>query len=134
MWKLASRVKIYNALRGSTSEKLRETKGSESPGSLHQLDEVVVVVNRGTDSRVVLVPLVPLNFSVTVFVSEVGQELEEDLVLGHLAVLHLGVEAAVVDSLEVACFNLAGTIGVEFQERLVNDGLSAVVQLALDSN
>ena len=54
---------------------------SNLPGGLHELHEVVVVVNGRGDGGVVVVPLGLGNNAVIVFISEVGEELEEGLVL-----------------------------------------------------
>ena len=106
---------------------------SELPGCFHELNEVVVVVNGGADSGVVLVPLVSLDSTVLVSVTEVLEELQEDLVFGELTRLHLGVHAAVVDTSEVSGGDLAGAIGIELEEGLVDHSLSLGVELALFS-
>ena len=103
----------------------------ELPGGLHELNEVVVVVNGGADSGVVLVPLISLDLSIVVSVTEVLEEFQEHLVFGLLAVLHLGVHAAVVDALEVGGGDFAITVLVELKEGLVNHSLSPLVELAL---
>ena len=103
----------------------------EFPGSLHELDEVIVVVDGGRDSGVVLVPLISLDLSIVVSVTEVLEEFQEHLVFGLLAVLHLGVHAAVVDALEVGGGDFAITVLVELKEGLVNHSLSPLVELAL---
>ena len=101
------------------------------PGSLHELDEVVVVVNRGADSGVVLVPLISLNLTITVSVAEVLKELQEHLILGLLARLHLGVHAAVVDASEVSGSDFTRAVGVELKEGLVDHSLSLGVEGSL---
>jgi hypothetical protein len=106
------------------SERFSHHCSVELPGGLHELDEVLVVVNRGADSGVVLVPLVFLDLAVSVFVAEVGEELDEDLVLGHLAALHLGVHGAVVDASEVGGGDLTVAVAVELEEGLVDHSLS----------
>ena len=92
---------------------------------------MVVVVNGGADSGVVLVPLRSLNFSVTVSVSEVGEELKEDLVLGHFSGLHLWVEGGVVDTSQVSGFDATISVLIEFEEGFVDHGLSAFVKGSL---
>jgi hypothetical protein len=104
---------------------------SQFPGGLHEHDEVLVVVNGGADSGVVLVPLRSLNFAVTVLVTEGGEELKEDLVLGSLSGEHLGVEGAVVHTLKVSGVDGTGAVGVELEEGLVNHGLSLGVEGSL---
>ena len=106
----------------------------ELPGSLHELDEVIVVVNRGADSGVVLVPLISLNLTITVSVAEVLKELQEHFILGLLAGLHLGVHAAVVDASEVGGSDFTRAIGVELQESLVDHSLSLGVEGAADAD
>ena len=90
-----------------------------------------IVVDRRRDSGVVLVPLSFLDLSVAVAVTEVLQELQEDLVLGHLTTLHLGVHAAVVDATEVGSGDLAITVLVELQEGLVDHSLTLSVEGSL---
>ena len=92
---------------------------------------MVVVVNRGADSGVVLVPLISLDLAIAVLVAEALEELQEDLILGHLTALHLGVHAAVVDTAEVGGGDLAITVGVELQEGLVDHSLAALVEGSL---
>lgn len=92
---------------------------------------MLVVVDGGRDSGVVLVPLVSLDSAVTVLVAEVLEELQEDLVFGELTALHLGVHAAVVDAAKVGGGDLTAAISVELEEGLVNHGLSLGVQGAL---
>ena len=92
-----------------------------------------VVVDAGADSGVILVPLTSLDLTVTVPVTEVCEELEEDLVFSHFTALYLGVHAAVVYASEVGGSDLARTISVELEESLVDHGLSSIVQGSLYS-
>ena len=101
------------------------------PRGLHELDEVVVVVNGGADSGVVLVPLIALDFAVAVLVAEALEEFKEDLVFGLLAALHLGVHAAVVDTSEVGGGDFTGAISVKLEEGLVDHSLSLGVEGSL---
>ena len=94
---------------------------------------MIVVVNGGADSGVVLVPLVSLDSTVLVSVTKVLEELQEDLVFAELARLHLGVHTAVVDALKVFGSDLAGAISVELEEGLIDHSLSLGVELALFS-
>ena len=106
----------------------------ELPGSLHELDEVIVVVNRGADSGVVLVPLISLNSTITVSVTEVLKELQEHFILGLLAGLNLGVHAAVVDASKVSSSDFTGAISVELKEGLVDHSLSLGIKGAADAD
>ena len=90
-----------------------------------------VVVDAGADSGVILVPLTSLDLTVTVPVTEVCEELEENLVLSHLTALYLGVHGAVVYASEVGGSDLARTISVELEESLVNHSLSLIVERSL---
>ena len=90
-----------------------------------------VVVDAGADSGVILVPLTSLDLTVTVPVTEVCEELEEDLVLSHFTALYLGVHGAVVYASEVGGSDLARTISVELEESLVNHSLSLIVERSL---
>ena len=90
-----------------------------------------VVVDAGADSGVILVPLTSLDLTVTVLVTEVCEELEENLVLSHLTALYLGVHGAVVYASEVGGSDLARTISVELEESLVNHSLSLIVEGSL---
>ena len=94
---------------------------------------MVIVVNRGADSGIVLVPLVSLDFTVTVSVTEVLEELQEDLVLGLLAALDLRVHAAVVDTSEVGGSDFSAAISIELKESLVDHSLSLSIERALQT-
>ena len=92
---------------------------------------MIIVVDRGRDGGIVLVPLGTLDLAVAVAVTEVLKELQEDLILGHLTALHLGVHAAVVDTAEVSSGDLAITVLVELKEGLVDHSLALLVEGAL---
>ena len=94
---------------------------------------VVVVYGRG-DSGVVVGPLFTVNFTVTVFVTEVSEELEEDLVLSHLSGDNLRVHVGGVDSLEVGSLDGTVTVVVELEEGLVNHSLSLLVESSTDTD
>ena len=94
---------------------------------------MVIVVNRGADSGVVLVPLVSLDFSVTVSVTEVLEELQEDLVLSLLAALDLRVHAAVVDTSKIGSSDFSAAISIELEESLVDHSLSLSIERALQT-
>ena len=95
---------------------------------------MIVVVNGGADSGVVLVPLISLDFAVTVLVTEVLEELHEDFVLGDLTGLDLRVHAAVVDTTEVSGSDFSITVGIELEESLVDHSLSLSVQASADAD
>lgn len=63
---------------------------------------MIIVVDGGRDSGIVVVPLAFGDLSVIVFVSEVLKELEEGLVFGDLAALHFWVLVDTVAWLQVA--------------------------------
>ena len=92
---------------------------------------MIIVVDRRRDGGIVLVPLATLDLAVAVAVTEVLKELQEDLILGHLTALHLGVHAAVVDTAEVSSGDLAITVLVKLKEGLVNHSLTLLVEGAL---
>ena len=101
---------------------------SEFPGVGHEHNEVVVVVDGGGDSGVVIVPLAGGDLSIVVLVSEVGKELEEGLVLGDLSRDDLWMGVTWVADSEVGSGNTARSIGVELAESGVNDSLSGGVK------
>lgn len=101
---------------------------SELPGLGHEHDEVVVVVDGGGDSGVVIVPLSSSDLSVIVLVSEVGKELQEGLVLGDLARDDLWMSVTGVADSEVGGGNTARSIGVEFGESGINNSLSGGIE------
>ena len=95
---------------------------------------MIVVVNGGADSGVVLVPLISLDFAVTVSVTEVLEELHEDFVFGDLTCLDLRVHAAVVDTTKVSGSDFSITVGIELEEGLVDHSLSLSVQASADAD
>lgn len=103
----------------------------ELPGGLHELDEVVVVVDGRANGGVVLLPLGGLDFAIAVAVTEVLEELQEDLVLGELTVLDLGVHGAVVDALKVSGGDVTITVSIELKEGLSDHSHSLVVEFSL---
>ena len=92
-----------------------------------------IVVDRRADSGIVLIPFVSLDFTVTVSVTEVLEELQEDLVLGLLAALDLRVHAAVVNTSEVGGSDFSAAISVELKEGLVDHSLSLGIERALQT-
>lgn len=114
---------------------------SRSYRPIYELDEVVVVVDGRGDGGVVLVPLSAGEGAILIGVAEVLEELHEDLVFGHFALLDLGVEFAVVHTSgdhslsclpQVVCVDGASAVSVEFQKSLINDGLAAGIRLSAD--
>ena len=105
----------------------------ELPSVSHELDEVSVVVDVGRNGRIVVVPLLPRDLSVTVLVAEAGQELHEDLLVGHLSRDHLWMVACVVDDAKVARVNHAVSVRVKLAVGLVDDLLAGLVGGATDS-
>lgn len=103
----------------------------ELPGGLHELNEVVVVVDGGANGSVVFEPLLLSDLTIVVLVAEALEELQEDLVLGHLAVLDLGVEGGVIDTSEVSGGDAAIGVLVELVVGSQGDVLSPLVQLSL---
>jgi len=95
---------------------------------------VVIIVDGGRDSGVIVIPLSPLNAAVMVSITKVGEELHEHLILGQSAIDDLRVETAVVDTLEVTSINPAVAVTIELQESLVGYGLSLGVQFALHAH
>lgn len=107
---------------------------SQLPGGFHKLNEVVVVVNRGGHGGVVVVPLGTGDFTVTVLVTEVSEELKEHFVLSHLSGDNLGVHVGGVDTLKVSSLNQTTAVVVKFEVGLVDHSLSLGVQGSTDSN
>ena len=93
-----------------------------------------IVVNGGGDGGVVVVPLAFGDFTVVVFVSEVGKEFEVGFVLGNLTRDHFWVSIARVADSKVTSGYTAGSINVEFAESCGNGFLSALTECTSDSN
>jgi len=108
-------------------------KRSEFPGGLHELDEVVAVINRGGHGGVVVSPLGAGDLTVTVLVTEVGEELKEHLILSHLTGDNLGVHVSGVHTLEVSGLDHTRTVSIELKEGLVNHSLSLLVEGSLNA-
>lgn len=73
---------------------------SKLPCGVHELHEVIVVVDGRGHCRVVFVPLLTSESAVLVCISEVLEKLHEHLIFSHLAFLDLRVEFSVVHSSE----------------------------------
>lgn len=103
------------------------------PRVAHKLHEVVVVVNVGADSSVVIVPLLVGDNAIAVFVAEAGQELDEHFLVSHLAADNFGVLRAVIDYAHVARVDHAVAVLVKLAEALVDDRLAGSVGGSTDS-
>jgi len=101
---------------------------SEFPGVGHEHDEVIVVVDGGGDSGVVIVPLGSGDLSIIVLISEVGKELEEGLVLGDLSRDDLWVSVTWVADSKISSSNTARSISVELLESGINHSLSCGIK------
>ena len=88
---------------------------------------MIVIVDVGRDSGVVVIPLLSGDDAVAVAVAERGEELDEDLLGSHLSTLNLGVLRSVVDDTQVSACDGTIAIGIELSEALVNDLLSCSV-------
>ena len=97
---------------------------SQFPGGSHKLNKVVVVVNGGGNSGVVVVPLSLGEFSIVVFVTKVGEEFEESLILSNLSRNNFWVRSGGVDGSEISSGDKTRSIKVELAESSVNDTLS----------
>jgi len=95
---------------------------------------VLIIVNAGGYSCVVLIPLLSIYSSISVCVVEVSEELHEDLVLSHLAALNLGVHVRVINATEVVHVNIPVAITVELKEGFVNHGLATSIGAASNAN
>ena len=74
------------------------------------------------------------NLTVAVSVSEVLEELKEDLVFSLLSRLDFRVHAAVVDTSEIGSSDGAIAVSIKLKEGLVNHGLSLGVEGSADAN
>ena len=95
---------------------------------------MVIIVDGRRDSGVIVIPLSPLNAAIMISITKVGEELHEDLILGQGAIDDLGMETAVVDTLEVTSINPAVAVTIELQESLVSYRLPLGVQPALHAH
>jgi hypothetical protein len=93
---------------------------------------MVVVLDGRRNSGVVIVPLGFGDLAVIVFVSEVGKELKEGLILCDLSRDHLWVSVAGIDASEVGGGNTSRSITVELAESGIDNGLSGGVEAASD--
>ena len=105
---------------------------SKLPGCPHQLFIVVIVVNGGWYGRVVIIPFLSADSTITISVSKVREELHKDLILSHCSVDDLGVETAIVNSLEVSGINPTVSVTIKLKVSLVSDCLSFGIQVSLE--
>ncbi len=103
------------------------------PGTPHQVAEVIIVVNVGTHSSVVVIPLILGDHAVFVLVSEVLLKFKENFVFSDLSADNFGVHVAVVDVPHICGSDLAIAIFVEFEKSLVYEGLAFLVGSAANS-
>ena len=127
---------IYGASNtGKTAHDFnRWLSSSQFPCGFHELNKVFIVVNGGRDGGVVVVPLALGDFTIVVFVSEVGKEFEVGFVLGNLTRDHFWVSIARVADSKVTSGYTPGSINVEFAESSINRLLSALVGASSDSD
>lgn len=104
---------------------------SKLPCCPHQLFIVVIIVDGSWYCRVVIVPFLSGNSSITISVSKVREELHKDLILSHCSIDDLGVETAIVNALEVSCINPTVSVTIKLKVSLVSDCLSFCVQVSL---
>ena len=88
---------------------------------------MIVIVNVGGHGGVVVIPLLLSDHAIAVAVAERGQELDEDLLVGHLAAHHLWVVRGVVDDTQVGARDCTVAICIEFAEALVDDLLASLI-------
>lgn len=93
---------------------------------------MVVVLDGGRNSGVVIVPFACGDLTIIVLVSEVGKELKESLVLGDLSRDDLWMSVTRVADSEVSGGDAAGSISIELAESGINDSLSGGVKGASD--
>lgn len=107
---------------------------SESPGGRHDVAEVIIVVDGGRDSGVVIVPLSLGDLSVVVFISEIRKELEEGLIFSDLTAHDFRVLSNTIAWLQITSGYNTWTIGIKFIESSVNDSLSLCIQSTSKTN
>src|SRR6056300_546891 len=107
---------------------------SNVPGVAHHELEVVILVNGSTDICVVLLELLDSDLAVSLLGVPLSHELVQDVVLGHLTGLVLGVESDIVVDQKVVNFDNAVASLVQLLESQVNKALSEVVQVTTDTS
>ena len=98
---------------------------SELPGINEDLHELLVIVDRGRDHGVVVIPL-PLGYpAIAVLVPEATQKLFEYLVLGRDSLQNSRMLSCRVDTLHVLCGDEPAAILVKLIESFINYSLSS---------
>ena len=92
-----------------------------------------VVINIRRHGRVMVIPFVSCDLSVSVFIAKGAEELKEHVVLSHLSRLNLRVEGSVIDGLQVCGSYNSVSIFVELKVGLVNDCLSVSIRSSSNS-
>lgn len=95
---------------------------------------MVVIVYRGRDGSIVVVPFVAGDLAITVLVTERREEFNKNFFAGHFSALDLGVERGVVDGGQVSGGDSAVTVGVELAEGFLDVGHSQFVRASADSD
>ena len=95
---------------------------------------MIIVVDGGWDSGVVIVPLTFGDLTIVVFISEILKELEEGLIFGDLSAHNFWVLSDTVAWLQIASGYNAWTISIKLHEGSVNDGLSLLIQLTSEAD
>ena len=101
------------------------------PGRLHHAYEVLIRGRAHGEVSVIVVPLLPGDYTVVVATGaiKVVEEVLKDLVTSLAALEELGVHADVVDAGDVADSQLAATVSVHHLESFVDHGHAARGQL-----
>lgn len=86
-----------------------------------------IVINGARDGSIVVIPLNAGNLSIVVFVTEVGKELKESLILGDLTRDNLGMGSSIVCNSKVWSSNAAWAIDIEFSESGITAFLSGSI-------
>jgi len=113
---------------------LTPPRSSETPGVLHEIREVLIVINWRRDSSIVVIPLDAGNLSIVVFVTEVGKELKESLVLCNFSRDYLGMGSSIVCNSKVWSSNAAWAIDIEFRESDITNFLSSGIGASSNSS
>lgn len=112
----------------------RDTIHSHAPGFLYKADEVVVVVQGAGNSGVVVKPFASGDSSVIIFVTEVGEELQESFIFSNLSRDDLWVSRASVTGLEISSTDATTSVKVELAESFSDNAFSGFVHLTSEAN
>ena len=88
---------------------------------------MIVIVDVCRHGSVVVIPLLLSDNAVSVAIAERGEELDEDLLVGHLTALHLWVIRSVVHDTQISACHRAIAIGIKLMEALIDDLLTGLV-------